>query len=239
MADLVVTVPKSFGLDTWIDEGDPAGSEWSGQVWDFYLPPGTPWPPINPGDRVYVVYNNKLRGYAPLVRVAYERGSYSLIRHGGAVAVTIDEPIRGFRGWIERWWPREIEKDFSYPWVDGRPAWMVPGEVDIRASEKRGIRHVFYDDLLIGGIIREKLKLTCLQCRNRNAKNPDWQIFCTQVEGKLLDHIMKEHAPDHFEKYGQMVKSGEIKLPYCDTYRFSPYCHKPDRVHPSWVSVER
>jgi hypothetical protein len=25
MADCVVTVPKRFGLQTWIDEGDPAG----------------------------------------------------------------------------------------------------------------------------------------------------------------------------------------------------------------------
>ena len=28
--DVVVTVPKSFGLDTWIEEGDAAGEPWSG-----------------------------------------------------------------------------------------------------------------------------------------------------------------------------------------------------------------
>jgi len=114
--DVVVTVPQSFGLDTWIAEGDPAGAPWSGTEWDFYL---GGWPPtMRPGDRVYVVYKGKLRGYAPLVRVTRSGFGYSLVRHGGAVAVTIPEYIRGFRGFRYRWWDTAIEQPF--------PDWMLP-----------------------------------------------------------------------------------------------------------------
>lgn len=37
MSDVVVCVPKSFGLETWIAEGDAADTPWSGREWDFYL----------------------------------------------------------------------------------------------------------------------------------------------------------------------------------------------------------
>ncbi len=108
--DIVVTVPKSFGLDTWIAEGDLPGDEWSGNEYHFYL--GKCTPNIKPGERVYVFYNGKLRGYAPLVRIdRYTRG-IGLVRHGGAVAVTIDETVLGFRGFRYRWWEREIETLF-------------------------------------------------------------------------------------------------------------------------------
>jgi len=111
MADVVVTVPKSFGLARWIAEGDPAGSEWSGNEWDFYLGGGAPT--IRPGERVYIVYNGRLRGYAPLVRIDHQGwGRFSLVRHGGAVAVTVPEFIRGFRGWRYRWWDKAIEVPF-------------------------------------------------------------------------------------------------------------------------------
>lgn len=113
--DVCVTVPKSFGLDTWIREGDAAGTPESGQDWHFYL--GGPRPAIQPGDRVYVVYNGKLRGYAPLVRIERDGWRFALVRRGGAVAVTIDEPIRGFRGWHYRWWGYDRE----YPF----PGWRV------------------------------------------------------------------------------------------------------------------
>ena len=122
MGDVVVTVPKNFeyagytGITAWIKEGDAAGEPWSGEEWHFYL--GGQIPTIMTGERVYVVYNNKLRGYAPLVRVErYGRG-YALVRRGGAVAVTIDEPIRGFRGFRYRWWSVESEKPF--------PDWQTP-----------------------------------------------------------------------------------------------------------------
>ena len=122
MSDVVVTVPKWFGLDTWIAEGDAAGEPWSGQLWDFYLW-GSP-PTIGVGDRVYVVYNGKLRGYAPLTKIIIPKTflardqRYSLQRGGDAVAVTIDEPIRGFRGFRYRWWDRSLERPF--------PDWRQP-----------------------------------------------------------------------------------------------------------------
>jgi hypothetical protein len=114
MSDVVVTVPKSFGLDQWIAEGDPAGSQWSGQLWGFSVPRR---PKIEPGERVYVVHDGKLRGYALLVAVDFGYHGdgvweYSLVRGGGAVAVTIPEPIPGFRGFRYRWWPRELERPF-------------------------------------------------------------------------------------------------------------------------------
>jgi hypothetical protein len=119
VSDVVVTVPKSFGLDRWIDEGDPAGTPWSGEEWDFHL--GGTRPVIKPGERVYIVYNGTLRGYAPLVRIGEdpygERWRYSLVRHGGAVAVTIPEFVQGFRGWRYRWWDPSIEIPFPN-WQD-------------------------------------------------------------------------------------------------------------------------
>lgn len=116
MSDVVVTVPKSFGLDTWIEEGDAAGEPWSGEEWHFYLG-GSP-PRMQTGERVYVVYNGKLRGYAPLVRIERYERSYALVRHGGAVAVTIDRPIPGFRGFRYVDWDRSEEKPF--------PEWRQP-----------------------------------------------------------------------------------------------------------------
>jgi hypothetical protein len=73
---------------------------------------------MQPGDRVYVCYKGKLRGYAPLVRIARGPRGYSLVRRGDAVAVTIPEYIRGFRGWRQRWWERESEIPF--------PDWQTP-----------------------------------------------------------------------------------------------------------------
>lgn len=111
MADVVVTVPKSFGLDTWIAEGsDLPGNEWSGLEWRFYLGSGVP--KISPGERVYVVYDGKLRGYAPLVRIERTGRGCALVRHNDAVAVTIDEHILGFRGFRYRWWDTANEKPF-------------------------------------------------------------------------------------------------------------------------------
>ena len=84
MPDVVVTVPKNFeyaglvGIEAWIREGDAAGDPWSGEEWHFYL--GGPRPKIEPGERVYIVCNGKLRGYAPLVRMDSElaRQSFSI-----------------------------------------------------------------------------------------------------------------------------------------------------------------
>lgn len=133
MSDVVVTVPKNFtdwgsdgfelnlrGLAAWIYEGDaaPPGSTcWSGTEWHFEL--GGHKPNISEGERVYVVCEGKLRGYAPLLYLDdLDRGRWSLVRGGDAVAVTIDEPIRGFQGWRYRWWELTAERPFP-DWMEG------------------------------------------------------------------------------------------------------------------------
>jgi len=111
--DVVVTVPKSFGLKQWIDEGDAAGEPWSGQYWAFYL---QSVPDIDHGERVYIVCNGRLRGYAPLVQVKTldlaRKAKCALIRGGGAMACTIPERIVGFMGFRYRWWKYDVEIPF-------------------------------------------------------------------------------------------------------------------------------
>ena len=123
MADLVVTVPKDIWPD-WLDEGDLPGDPPGGMfpAYDFTCSPSwRPKPPITPGERVYVVAHGRLRGYAPLVECINTEGRWILVRAGGAVACTIPDTIRGFRGWMERWWPRESEIPF--------PRWKMEGVV--------------------------------------------------------------------------------------------------------------
>lgn len=122
--DVVVTVPKQVWLD-WIDEGDLPGDPWSGRLWDFYLSwrRGMPIPPCLHGDRVYVVSHGRLRGFSPLLYVEFpQRGGICLVRRDDAVAVTIDEPVEGFRGWKRRWWSRRKERPF--------PGWQTD-DVDL------------------------------------------------------------------------------------------------------------
>lgn len=119
MPDVVVTVPINFrlpeapdlrGLDAWCAEGDAAGEEESGQLWLFSTSGGRP--DIFPGERVYIVCEDRLRGYAPLVQLQCDGRAVHLIRGGGAVAITIPEMITGFRGWRYRWWTRADEVSF-------------------------------------------------------------------------------------------------------------------------------
>jgi len=125
MPDIVVTVPKSFrwpgspqkGLRAWCQEGDCAGQPWSGKLWCFST--GGPRPKIEPGERVYVVCEGRLRGYAPLVELGFEPrlkgtacGTVEFWRGGGAVAVTLSARIKGFQGWRYRWWERSDEIPF-------------------------------------------------------------------------------------------------------------------------------
>ncbi len=110
--DIVVTVPKGRWAE-WIAEGDLPGDDWSGA--ESYFSFGGPRPRIEPGERVYIVAHGRLRGYAPLT---YLHPAGYLVRRGGAVAVTIVEPIRGFRGWRYRWWQQETETPF--------PDWRNP-----------------------------------------------------------------------------------------------------------------
>lgn len=106
MTDLVGTCPKGF-WDEWILEGDAAGEPESGEEWGWFTGSGLRWL-IKPGDRFYVVAHGKLRGFSVVTAV---RGG-AIIRKGGAVACTIDEPIPGFRGLRMRWWDRSVERPF-------------------------------------------------------------------------------------------------------------------------------
>ena len=114
--DVVVTVPKSFGLRQWIREGDAAGTPNTGQLWAFYCGGGKP--DIQKGERVYIVCEGKLRGYAPLVRLDWVGSRGAFIRGGNAVAVTITKTIQGFRGWRYRSWDYNDEVPF--------PDWKTP-----------------------------------------------------------------------------------------------------------------
>lgn len=126
MSDIVVTVPKSFGLAEWIAEGDPAGTEWSGELWGFTVRGGRP--NIQPGERVYIVCEDRLRGYAPIVRMDQLGPRYwELGRGGDAVAVTLPQNITGFRGWRYRWWNRENEIPFPEWKTEGRYIEMLWG----------------------------------------------------------------------------------------------------------------
>lgn len=130
--DVVVTLPKKFGLKKWTAEGDPAGTDWSKTEWGWFMG-GNPPKKLEPGDRVYVVYSGHLIGYSPLLRieddphgfdadpklddVVYRDSGFALVRGGGAVAVTIDQHIKGFQGYRYRWWERSEERPFP-DWKD-------------------------------------------------------------------------------------------------------------------------
>lgn len=127
--DYVVTVPKTFryaglkGLAAWIAEGDAAGAPESGTEY-FFLSYG-PIRHLEPGGRLYIVCEGKLRGYAPITRVAYDKARVlngqapvCFFRKGNAEAVTIPEPIKGFQGYRVRWWNYADERQF--------PDWMTP-----------------------------------------------------------------------------------------------------------------
>ena len=120
MTDVVVTVPKAIWRD-WIEEGDLAGDEWSGMTSHFFI--GKREPRITPGERVYVVAHGRLRGYAPLVKVEHscrlKPHTPCLMREGGAAALTIARPVRGFQGWRYRFWNRSDEISF--------PDWQTAG----------------------------------------------------------------------------------------------------------------
>lgn len=108
--DVVVTVPKTKWLE-WKLEGDLPGEDWSGLDSHFFL--GGKLPIIDVGERVYIIAFSKVRGYAPLVRIENtSNGGYALVRRGGAVAITIDTEIPGFRGFMYRFWALRDEKPF-------------------------------------------------------------------------------------------------------------------------------
>lgn len=118
MSDLVVTCPKGFWRE-WIAEGDAAGEEATGEEWGWFMSGRRP--PIEPGDRLYVVAHGRLRGYAPVTRVQWNGNSGCICRRSDAVAVTIEAEIPGFRGWRHVWWQRSEER----PFVDWKTAGVV------------------------------------------------------------------------------------------------------------------
>lgn len=108
MSDVVVTLPKSFGLEAWLAEGDGPGEEWKGQR--YYWKLGKQVPKIEAGERVYVVHDGRLIGYAPLLAIRWDmNGNVYLMRGGGAVACTLNKHIPGFRGYRYVWWSRDDE----------------------------------------------------------------------------------------------------------------------------------
>lgn len=131
MSDLVVTVPMGLWAD-WLAEGDLPGTPPTGEEWAYWC--GTARPPIERGERLYIVAFNRLRGYAPVTRVARgESGRFGICRAAGAVAVSISERIKGFRGYRRVWWKREDELiflnwltgDCSEPCRFGRPVHKI------------------------------------------------------------------------------------------------------------------
>jgi hypothetical protein len=130
MSDLVVTVPKTIWFE-WIAEGDGVGEPASGEEWAYWVSAARP--PIEPGDRLYVVAWGMLRGYAPVTRVAMgDHGRYGICRRGEAVACTVKGGRwDGFRGYRKRWWMREQEVPF--------PTWKtenIPGRQVALAIER-------------------------------------------------------------------------------------------------------
>ena len=118
MADLVGTCPKDFFIK-WIAEGDAAGDSETGEEYGWYTADSMVLA-IKPRDRFYVVAWGRLRGWAPVTRIADAgRGNYVICRRGNAVACTVDFKIPGFRGLKKRWWPREDERPF--------PDWRTAG----------------------------------------------------------------------------------------------------------------
>lgn len=116
--DLVGTCPKTFWKE-WLEEGDCAGEPSTGfsYCWNTRDRKARL---VRPGDRFYVVAHDRLRGYAPVVRVEFDPtdGWYCIVRAGGAIPVTLMDPIPGFRGLRKRWWNREDEHPF--------PDWRIP-----------------------------------------------------------------------------------------------------------------
>ena len=105
--------------EEWLEEGDCAGTPNTGdQYWWYTRSRDVHKARI--GARFYVVAHGRLRGYAHVQSVLHLEGGYSaIVRTGAAVAVTIPERIRGFRGLQERWWKRENEIPF--------PDWRTEG----------------------------------------------------------------------------------------------------------------
>ncbi len=126
MADVVVCVPRAKWRD-WIGEGVLAGQS-STQRFGFYVR-SAERPPIEPGDRVYVIAWDRLRGYAPLVELKEEPDGYTFVRTGNAVSCTLPAEVKGFPGWKLRWWQLADEQPFAGWQVDNVGEHQLPKAV--------------------------------------------------------------------------------------------------------------
>jgi hypothetical protein len=131
MTDVVVTVPKSVWFD-WLEEGDLPGDPVTGEQWGFFVCGAQP--PIGVGERVYVVSHGLLRGYSPLTRIQRTQFGWAFVREGGAVAITIPQPVVGFRSWRSRWWDRSTEVPF--------PDWRTAGVVAANREQRAILAHL-------------------------------------------------------------------------------------------------
>jgi hypothetical protein len=119
--DIVATCPKRF-WEKWLKEGDCAGDTISPSIHVeyYWFTKSRAVLKLHSGDRLYIVCNGKLRGWAPIVRIISDSSNteFGIVRRrGGAVACTISEEIPGFRGLRKRWWDRDDEVPFPN-WKD-------------------------------------------------------------------------------------------------------------------------
>lgn len=132
--DLVVTI-QANKFEAWIEEGDLPGQIWSGNYSWFRLGKNRPVKSC-PGDRVYVICRKKLIGYSPLYGIKNVDGVNYLVRRGEAIAVTIDQEIKGFQGFRYRWWNRNDEEPFpDWKEVMRKPIKPIGAESSKRKAE--------------------------------------------------------------------------------------------------------
>lgn len=127
MADLVVTVGKDR-WQSWLAEGDCAGTRSTGRAYPYFLGPQKP--PIMPGERLYIVAHGRLRGYAPVTSVKPHGRGWAAVRKGDAVAVTLPWAEHGFLGVRARWWERTMEGPFLDWKTAGVPNAVAQPEAD-------------------------------------------------------------------------------------------------------------
>jgi hypothetical protein len=123
--DVVVTIPKPRWGE-WLNEGDLADGTETPAPWEEHAEygltfgAGSPIPKVQAGERLYVVAHGQLRGYAPITEIDTERperfggqpGGFAIVRRGGAVAVRLPLPVKGFQGYRYRWWNTAAEIPF-------------------------------------------------------------------------------------------------------------------------------
>ena len=124
--DLVGTCPQKDWAE-WLAEGDCAGEPPTGRSYCWYTRHPL-WRLARTGSRFYIVAHGRLRGFAPVLGIQTNLflTAGTIIREGGAVAVTIPQSIKGFQGLRERWWDRADEVPFPDWRLTAAQAWRTP-----------------------------------------------------------------------------------------------------------------